>query len=224
MKVKIARGGWPWILGPLGMAGGLGLVADRAGWCAVSCAVIAGGCILCLFMIYFFRDPERESPSGDNLVVAGADGVVRTVEEMPEPTYLKTDAVRISIFLNPFNVHVNRSPLAGNVTRLGYTPGKHLLTIQNAASEYNEHSSILIEGEQTRCLVKQIVGPLVRRVVYWLQEGQTLAKGERIGMMKFGSRLDMYFPRDAVDVKVVRGDNVQAGITVVATVRKDFRE
>ena len=180
--------------------------------------------MLCLFMIYFFRDPERESPSGDNLVVAGADGVVRTVEEMPEPTYLKTDAVRISIFLNPFNVHVNRSPLAGNVTRLGYTPGKHLLTIQNAASEYNEHSSILIEGEQTRCLVKQIVGPLVRRVVYWLQEGQTLAKGERIGMMKFGSRLDMYFPRDAVDVKVMRGDNVQAGITVVATVRKDFRE
>jgi phosphatidylserine decarboxylase len=116
-------------------------------------------------------------------------------------------------------VHVNRSPLAGTVKSLAYFPGRHMLTIRNASSEHNEHSSIVIEGGGLRCLVKQIVGPIVRRVVYWLHEGQGLDKGDRIGIMKFGSRLDVYLPADAVDVLVKPGDRVFAGITPIARLR-----
>jgi phosphatidylserine decarboxylase len=114
--------------------------------------------------------------------------------------------------------------MAGQVEFLDYTPGKHFLTIQNAASEYNEHSNILIQGKASRCLVKQIVGPIVRRVVYWLQLGQSIGKGERIGMMKFGSRLDMYFLYSDVQVVVKKGDRVRAGETVVALLSKKGEE
>ena len=136
-------------------------------------------------------------------------------QSMPE-----ADTVRVSIFLSPFDVHVNRSPMAGQVKYLDYTPGRHILTVQNAASEYNEHSNILIEGRATRCLVKQIVGPIVRRVVYWLSLGQSVGKGDVIGMMKFGSRLDMYFLGSDVQVVVKKGDRVRAGETVVAVLKK----
>jgi phosphatidylserine decarboxylase len=152
------------------------------------------------------------------LLVAGADGLVRAVEDIREEKYLKADCVRISIFLSPFDVHVNRSPLSGVVRDLAYTPGRHLLTLRNAASEFNEHSSILIEGDRTRCLVRQIVGPVVRRVVYWLRLEQRIGRAERIGMMKFGSRLDMYVPRADVRVLVKKGDRVYAGVTPVAAV------
>lgn len=178
------------------------------------------GVLLGLFMVYFHRDPQRVPPQEPGIILAGADGVIRRVEEMNEPEYLKGPAVRISIYLNPFDVHVNRSPLAGRVTRLGYTPGRHVLTIRNEASEVNEHSSIFIEGRNINCLVRQIVGPVVRRVVYWLKEGQEIAAGESIGMMRFGSRLDMYLPSSRVEVIVKKGDKVAAGMTVVARIKK----
>ena len=152
--------------------------------------------------------------------MAGADGLVRAIEEIRESRHLATDTVRISVFLSPFNVHVNRSPMGGTVSALSYTPGKHLLTISNASSEHNEHSSILIDGPRTRCLVRQIVGPIVRRVVYWLQMNQPIQRGERIGMMKFGSRLDMYFPKTDVQVLVKKGDKVVAGVTPIAKIVK----
>lgn len=171
-------------------------------------------------MLYFFRDPERPLAAGPDELVAGADGLIRAIEPVQEGLLLKTEAIRISIFLNPFNVHVNRTPMAGQVKHLSYTPGRHLLTIQNESSEFNEHSSILIEGKHTRCLVRQIVGPIVRRVVYWLEMDQILAAGDRIGMMKFGSRLDMYFPKDDIEVLVRKGQKVQAGLTVVAKLKK----
>ena len=110
--------------------------------------------------------------------------------------------------------------MGGTVSALSYTPGKHLLTISNASSEHNEHSSILIDGPRTRCLVRQIVGPIVRRVVYWLQMNQPIQRGERIGMMKFGSRLDMYFPKTDVQVLVKKGDKVVAGVTPIAKIVK----
>lgn len=216
--MSIARGGWPWILG---CAGAPALVAAIAAGAGGPASLVWGAGVLALvggaFMLYFFRDPERDPPSESTLVVAGADGVVRAVEELPEHQYLKADTVRISTYLSPMDVHVNRSPIEGMVTSLDYTPGKHLLTIQNAASEYNEHSSIVIEGNRTRCLVRQIVGPVVRRVVYWLEEGQPLGRGERIGIMKFGSRLDVYLPRGDVSVLVKKGDRVRAGVTPIAS-------
>lgn len=185
---------------------------------AVATALVA--IVIVLFLVYFFRDPDRPALADPGVVVAGADGWVRCIEEMPEEKFLKTECVRISTFLTPFDVHVNRAPIAGSVTALDYTPGKHLLTIQQAASEYNEHSSIVIEGRRTRCLVKQIVGPIVRRVVYWLEVGQPLEAGARIGMMKFGSRLDVYLPASDVEVLVKKGDRVFAGITAIARIKK----
>ena len=153
-------------------------------------------------------------------IVAGAEGKVMSVVDVDEPEFLKTKAVRISIFLSLIDVHVNRAPIAGKVEHAQYYPGARYFTFEEKSSEMNQHSSIVIRGEKTSCVVKQIVGPVARRVVYWLEPGQELAKGERIGMMKFGSRLDMYFPREDVDVVVKRGDKVRAGETVVARLRK----
>lgn len=132
----------------------------------------------------------------------------------------KTNCVRISIFLSLFSVHVNRSPIAGKVRFLGYYPGKRYFTFQEKSSEFNQHSSILIEGKDTKCLVNQIVGPVARRVVYWLALDQSLEKGDRIGMMKFGSRLDMYFPKADITVAIKEGEHVAAGETVIAKLRK----
>jgi phosphatidylserine decarboxylase len=198
-------------------AAGYGLASTGHTYLAWVCYLI--GLTLAGFMVYFFRDPERAVVADPNIVVAGADGWVRRVEEIDEPKYLQSRTIRISTFLTPFDVHVNRSPIAGAVKALAYTPGKHILTIQQAASEYNEHSSIYIEGQGTRCLVKQIVGPIVRRVVYWLEEGQELAKGDRIGIMKFGSRMDVYLPVTDVEVLVKKGDRVFAGKTVLARLK-----
>lgn len=212
---------------------GYGLIIGSGGVCALLAAVawafeatpwirtfIILGVVAVAFFVYFFRDPERFPPNSDDVVISGADGVVRAIEPIREERYMKGDTVRISIFLNPFDVHVNRSPITGTVTDLAYTSGKHLLTISNASSEHNEHSSILIESHRIRCLVRQIVGPVVRRVVYWLEHQQPLAQGDRIGMMKFGSRMDIYLPLDAVDVTVQKGDRVRAGETVIARIKE----
>lgn len=155
-------------------------------------------------------------------MVAGADGTVAAITNVYESEYLKTNCVRISIFLSLFDVHVNRAPISGRSTFLGYFPGKRLFTFQEKSSEVNQHNKILIEGHRTRCLVTQIVGPVCRRVVYWPPHEQAveLKLGERIGMMKFGSRLDMYLPVDDVDVVVRTGDTVRAGQTLVARVRQ----
>jgi phosphatidylserine decarboxylase len=196
------------------MALGLRLAGMRGG-----AALIAGGgaaIILGAYLLYFFRDPERQAPADPAAVVAGADGYIMSVTEVPEREFLKTDTVRISIFLTLFDVHVNRAPIAGKIAFLGYFPGKRFFTFQEKSSELNQHNSILIEGDGARCLVNQIVGPVARRVVYWLTPGQAVKKGDRIGMMKFGSRLDMYFPKGSVEVLINKGDRVRAGETVVA--------
>ena len=216
MRIPIAKDGWAFIfLTPLLFVGvgGIFYLLDYQSLhkCALVLAVIFG-----LFMVYFFRDPERVSTAEPDQIVSGADGVVRSVEKVREERFINGEAIRLSVFLNPFNVHVNRAPIGGVVKGLDYTPGKRLLTMQNAASEYNEHSSIYIEGENVNCLVKQIVGPVVRRVVYWLKDDQELKRGDRIGIMKFGSRMDIYFPHAAVEIIVKEGDKVKAGETIVA--------
>lgn len=217
--MKIVKDGYSLIIG-LPVAGlVLGMVAQR--WCPWTAAgFYLLGLVGCLFMLYFFRDPERTPVCGPDEFVSGAEGVVRSVEFIDEQRFLKCPAVRISVFLNPFNVHVNRVPMSGVVVEAGYTPGRHLFTMDPKSSEFNEHSSILIEGEKTRCLARQIVGPVVRRVVYWLEPGQTVEKGARLGMMKFGSRMDVYFPAADVVATVKRGDKMVAGVTVMARLKK----
>ena len=216
--MKIVKDGYPLIVGIPTVCLVLGVVAQRG--CPVTAAALfALGLAGCLFMLYFFRDPERTPTCGPDEFVSGAEGVVRSVEFMEEKRFLKANAVRISVFLNPFNVHVNRIPMSGVVKEAGYTPGRHLFTMDARSSEYNEHSSILIEGEKTRCLARQIVGPVVRRVVYWLGPGDRVEKGARLGMMKFGSRMDVYFPADEVEATVKRGDKMVAGVTVIARLK-----
>ena len=184
------------------------------------CGILTFVCVA--YLLFFFRDPERIIPPGTDLIVAAADGTVAAITDIHEDKYLHADCVRISIFLSLFDVHVNRAPIAGQSSFLGYFPGKRLFTFQEKSSEVNQHNKILIVNAQTRCLLCQIVGPVCRRVVYWLDHDQSVAvaRGERIGMMKFGSRLDLYFPKADVDVLVRKGDTVRAGETVVARVRK----
>jgi len=188
----------------------------RVAWICVLPAVIG-----VIYLMYFFRDPNRTPPGDADAVVAGADGTVAAITNVYEGGYLKTDCVRISIFLSLFDVHVNRAPISGKSTFLGYFPGKRLFTFQEKSSEVNQHNKLLIEGEHTRCLVNQIVGPVCRRVVYWLPHDKPaeVAMGDRIGMMKFGSRLDIYLPADSVDVVARRGDTVRAGETIIARMK-----
>ena len=219
MYIPVVKEVLPFFFGSLVLFGLLGLILRRFQWKRTARVFYLLGVIAACYMLYFFRDPQRSSPSDPNLIVAGADGVVMSVKEMREDTYLKTDVVRVSIFLSLFDVHVNRAPIQGKIAFLGYFPGKRYFTFQEKSSEFNQHNSILIEGPQTRCLVNQIVGPVARRVVYWLKLNQMVRKGDRIGMMKFGSRLDMVFPKADVNVVAKPGDRVQAGVTVVATMK-----
>jgi len=175
--------------------------------------------ILIGYLLVFFRDPIRVPSPDPADIMAGAEGKIMSVVEMDEPEFLKTKAVKISIFLSLIDVHVNRAPISGKVEHAQYYPGARYFTFEEKSSELNQHSSIVIRGEKTTCLVKQIVGPVARRVVYWVEPGQTLKKGDSIGMMKFGSRLDMIFPRADVEVVVKKGDKVRAGETVVARLR-----
>ena len=172
------------------------------------------------YMLFFFRDPDRATPSDPGLVVAAASGKIAKIAEVYEGDYLKTDTVRISIFLSLFDVHVNRFPIGGYSTFLGYFPGKRLFTFDEKSSEVNQHNTILVRGEGTSCLITQIVGPVCRRVVYWLRPDKTVSvrRGQRFGMMKFGSRLDMYFPKGDVEILANIGDQVTAGQTVIARI------
>ena len=197
--------------------------------CGAVTAILVG------YFVFFFRDPERTVPGDPSLIVSGADGtIVRIIEldsdrfrELVASAGLKegqlgafpeSDVVRISIFLSLFSVHVNRAPIAGKSQFLGYFPGKHFFTFGEKSSDHNQHNSILIRNDRTHCLVNQIVGPVCRRVVYWPDHDRDvdISKGQRIGMMKFGSRLDMYFPKDDIVVVVGEGDTVRAGETVIA--------
>ena len=174
------------------------------------------------YMLFFFRDPEIVTPTEPGIVVAAANGKLAKITEMYEKDYLKQDTIRISIFLSLFDVHVNRFPIGGFSTFLGYFPGKRLFTFDEKSSDVNQHNAILVRNEETSCLVRQIVGPVCRRVVYWLREDKTttVKQGDRFGMMKFGSRLDMYFPKDDIQMVAKIGDQVTAGETIIARIVK----
>ncbi len=202
-----------------------GILLTLALWglrcCTPVVAAASGGAVSALlsgYFLYFFRDPERTPPSNPCAVVSGADGVVASIERLQESEFLHADCVRISIFLSLFDVHVNRAPISGQSTFKGYFPGKRYFTFQEKSSQFNQHNTILIEGDRIRCLVYQIVGPVCRRVVYWLPHDcpTPVAVGERIGMMKFGSRMDIYLPASDVIAVVHPGDRVRAGETVIA--------
>lgn len=180
------------------------------------------GIILLIFAFVFFRDPERTIPkealANDAYVLAPADGKIVEIVEEEEKYYIKGKAIRLSIFLSPLNVHVNRSPISGNVEFYDYYPGEYLVAYHPKSSELNEHSKIGVRTSKGKVLFKQIVGILARRIVCTVQVGDTLTCGEKIGMMKFGSRMDIYLPLDT-EFKVKIGDNTVAGETIIAIMK-----
>ena len=170
MNIPVTQEVIPFFIGVLAVFGLIGLVFRLFKWrkTAVVCYLLA--VVSACYMLYFFRDPDRKAPEDPTAIVAGADGIVTSVKDIHESTFLNTETVRISIFLSLLDVHVNRAPLSGESTFMGHYPGKHFFTFQEKSSEYNQHNSIVITGKKTRCLIKQIVGPVARRVVYWLDK------------------------------------------------------
>ena len=171
--------------------------------------------VVALWVAYFFRDPERSGERGDHLVVSPADGRVMAVTEVDEPTYVGGRALRISIFLNIFNVHVNRYPVGGVVEVVRHAPGKFLNAADGRASLENEQMSVGIRTGPHRILVRQIAGLIARRIDTYSEQGQTVAQGDRMGLMRFGSRMDVFVPVGS-PVRVKVGESVVAGVTVMA--------
>jgi phosphatidylserine decarboxylase len=172
--------------------------------------------VLAVWVAYFFRDPERTGQRGNTLVIAPADGRVVMITEVDEPAFLHGKALRISIFMNVFNVHVNRYPVSGTVRFVHYNPGKFLNAVTDKSSLENEQMSVGIESGSVRVLVRQIAGLVARRIVTYSREGDQVEQGERMGIIRFGSRVDVFLPTSAKpEVKV--GDTTSAGSSVVAT-------
>jgi phosphatidylserine decarboxylase len=170
--------------------------------------------IIFIFNFYFFRDPERVIPKGKDLVLSPADGTVVLIEEVNEPYYFKEKVMRVSIFLSVFNVHVNRVPVAGIVEFVKYIKGKFLVAFADKASEENEQSIIGIRHEKGKILFKQIAGIIARRIIYNLKEGETVSAGERFGLIRYGSRVDVFFPSNAT-IHVKLKDKVVGGETIL---------
>jgi phosphatidylserine decarboxylase len=195
-------------LAAAGIAAGLLL----GGWWWVVTAVSG---LIAAWVPWFFRDPDRPGPRGDRLALAPADGKVVAVRTGPEPTFVGGDVTRVSIFMNVFDVHVNRYPTDGAVAHRRYEPGAFLNATLDKASERNERSSLGLESPRGRVLVRQIAGLVARRIVTDAEVGDVARQGERLGIIRFGSRVDTFFPPDAhVCVKV--GDRTRAGVTIIA--------
>ena len=176
--------------------------------------------IVALWVAYFFRDPERTGERGNALVIAPADGRVVMISEVDEPAFLHGKALRISIFMNVFNVHVNRYPVSGVVRFVHYNPGKFLNAATDKSSLENEQMSVGIERaipgvSSVRVLVRQIAGLVARRIVTYSREGDQVEQGERMGIIRFGSRVDVFLPTSATPAVKV-GETTMAGASVIA--------
>ena len=171
--------------------------------------------LLCVFVTMFFRNPDRVIPPDPKEVVSPADGTVLTIARVREDELFGGDAVRISVFMSIWNVHVNRVPMSGRAERVVYYPGKFLVARLDKASTDNERNALVITNEEgVKIVVVQIAGIVARRIVCYVSEGDMLEKGRRFGLIRFGSRLDVYLPTDSV-IRVTEGDTVWAGETVL---------
>ena len=165
-----------------------------------------------LFVLFFFRDPERTPPSDPNTIVSPADGRVMVVVE---ESWRGTPGHRISVFLSVFNVHVNRSPVSGRISAIEYRSGKFYAAMKGRASEENEQNAFHVSTEHGEVVFKQIAGWIARRIVCWKSVGDSVVRGERVGMIRFGSRMDIWLP-DGVEILVRPGQNVAAGTSALA--------
>ncbi|HLA95594.1 MAG TPA: phosphatidylserine decarboxylase [Pyrinomonadaceae bacterium] len=198
----MAKEGLPFVLIPAFIAM---LLAYFQWWIpAGAFALIAG------FMAYFFRDPFREVPEGEGLILAAADGRVTRIDD-------NADGKLVSVFMSPFDVHINRSPISGTISKAEYIQGKKAPATSNSASFTNERNSLTIDGENLTVRCTQIAGIVARRIVCWNKEGDNLERGQKFGMIKFSSRTDVLMP-PSVELMVKIGDHVKGGETVLARI------
>ncbi len=206
MRLPIAKEGFPIIIPAL--ASGLFLGSLR--WEFGIPFLVFG-----VFSMWFFRDPEREVPFHSNAIVSPADGTVIKIENVWDDRYLQGEAKKISIFMSIFDVHVNRIPFDGVVEDIRYTPGKFFVASKDKASEKNEQNAVVIDvNEKGKIAFVQVAGFVARRIVCHLKKGDVVSKGARFGMIRFGSRLDVYLPKN-VQLSVLTGDKVKAGKTIL---------
>jgi phosphatidylserine decarboxylase len=178
-------------------------------WLSIFTGVVLG------FILYFFRDPHRVVPKLDHAIVSAADGTVVDIAEVYEAQFLNQPVQRVSIFLSIFDVHVNRSPVKGEIRFLHYQPGRFKNALSWKSSQYNEHNLVGIENGTSRVLVKQIAGMIARRIVCHCDVGDQIAAGDKIGLIKFGSRVEIYLPLN-MQLQVKLKDKVKAGETIIA--------
>lgn len=171
--------------------------------------------VLTVFTVFFFRNPERVPPEGTNLLISPADGKVIAVSRVDNNPYTNVSAKKVSIFMSVFNVHVNRIPLAGAIKDVNYYPGKFLIASRDKASLDNERNAIILDaGMSIPVAVVQIAGTVARRIVCYLKKGDSVGCGQRLGLIRFGSRVDLYLP-DEIEVGVSVGDKVKAGQSIL---------
>jgi len=209
--IPFAKEGIPFI----GAAVGITLLAAWFGWTIVA----VGATILTLFVSWFFRNPSRVIAQGPGLIVAPGDGRVLAIEEEFEPRFIKDRSIRISIFLNVFDVHINRLPCEGVIEDVQYQPGLFLVASKPDATLRNEQNAVMIRTAQgAKVLCVQVAGLIARRIVCWVSPGDRAVRGERFGLIRFGSRMDTFLPIGTA-VKVAVGDRVKGGETILGELR-----
>lgn len=182
---------------------------------SIKYSILAFAFVFFGFTLNFFRDPDRVSPGGDHIVISPADGKVISIKKVTETEFFKGEALQISIFMSPLNIHVNRIPVSGKVVYYRYVPGEFFAAFEDKASEKNEQTIIGLESDRGKVMFKQIAGFVARRIVCNLQVGDSVTAGERFGMIKFGSRVDVFLPpgsvpRVSLDEKAVAGETILA--------------
>ncbi len=208
--IPIAKEGVPFIaIGSM-----LTLASWATGWLWPTCFLG----FFTLFTTWFFRNPGREIPAGEEIIVSPGDGMVVAVESEFEHRYLKEQSIRISIFLNVFDVHINRMPIGGVVQDMVYQPGKFMMANQPDASSGNEQNALMLRrSDGVKVLCVQIAGLIARRIVSWVVPGEQVTKGERFGLIRFGSRMDVYLPETST-IRVQVGSKVKGGSSILAEV------
>lgn len=208
VKIPIAREGYPFI----GISALLMVIPWVLGWERIAAIFF----VLTVFVIFFFRDPERQTEAAQGEVISPADGKILAVEEVEKIPHFEGRFQRITIFMSLFNAHINRIPLSGKVQAVRYQPGRFLVGFSEKASLENEQNAVWITDEKGRkILMVQIAGFIARRIICYLKEGQRVSVGERFGLIRFGSRIDLYLPMSA-EILIVPGDHVKAGVHKVA--------
>ena len=215
--MSVAREGIPFIgIAAALAAGALALAVMKRSWPLWLLAFLL--LVVAVWVAYFFRDPERTGVRGESLVIAPADGRIVMITDVDEPSFIHGRATRISIFMNVFNVHVNRYPVSGTVQYVHYNPGRFINAAADKASLDNEQMSVGLESSGRKLLVRQIAGAIARRIVTYSRVGDAARQGERFGLIRFGSRVDVFVPPSSA-VRVQVGEKTVAGTTLLAELR-----